>query len=330
MQSNNEEEKKELLCSVEDLVGRIAVEYPYNKVQNINIIDAKTLECTFVPEQDHDPEGDQGHGVALVPTSEMGRHMAIAGSLVCALQRPLNDTHHYLAVRGKMYSTKTKSNLCIASNSPNILVRATYKKVENQKYASASALIESNSCVLSIIYFLEPLQSSDAVARSLRLHTAPNPLISLHYARLPLMQYIQSHNLNNMKMVVLRGLTFPGHFSTKKGQCYTANAISTVIYRMIGSIIGAYDCLQVEFNTYRPIPETTTCHVTVKPTSLIPPINAIRRPMTFQEEYHAGIQNKTILLMVGLVTEDNATDVTRPAMEFRVLVRPSLSITAKI
>jgi hypothetical protein len=84
------------------LLDRICTSYPYCKLEDIKITSPASIIATFSPEAfNYYESGHQG-----VSTGELVRHMAIAGSVACALINPdKTRRHYYLAVGGSFYGT---------------------------------------------------------------------------------------------------------------------------------------------------------------------------------------------------------------------------------
>jgi hypothetical protein len=204
----------ELKCSPEALIRRICVGYPYNKLTNLRIVDSKTIECAFTPEQEQDLQGDRGHGIRRVKTSEMVRHMAIAGSFACALQQPNDKQSYYLIIGGTF--TPTGVALDRAYDTTRICVQATCKEFEGN---TATASVESNGCVLYISYVLEHTSTQDEYVLTSRSSALYNPLLNRHYVRVPDVWDVKSSD-GITSTTSLHGIGFPGHFNTSKGECY--------------------------------------------------------------------------------------------------------------
>ena len=83
------------------LLNRICTSYPYCKLDNIRSTSPDAITAAFSPEAA--TYYDLGH--KGVSTGELVRHMAIAGSVACALTNPSPGRHYYLAVGGTFYGS---------------------------------------------------------------------------------------------------------------------------------------------------------------------------------------------------------------------------------
>lgn len=80
-----------LTSNVTEIIGNISVKPPYFSFENISIDDGGFLNARFSPELAHPYEKSP------ICMSEVGRHMAILGSLALSSSNPLKEQHYYLA-----------------------------------------------------------------------------------------------------------------------------------------------------------------------------------------------------------------------------------------
>ncbi len=122
---------KERFLTKEELFELIEVREPYFALHHIRLIDEVTIEARVVVEQPLNNE------IGPISAAEAGRHLAILGSCIAALNNPVKRKHYYLASEANY---KRMDGDAIGSSF--LVVRATLQSIDKRQ-ATVSAEVRN-------------------------------------------------------------------------------------------------------------------------------------------------------------------------------------------
>jgi len=256
----------------------ISVRYPYNKLEDVQVVDENSISAVFEPEQN--VTGDIGYGPSATPMAELARHFAIAGSLACAMKRsqaPGGDSRHqYLAVRGKIFAqNKVGQDRFLDAEPPGparIPVTAVCTKSGK---VSAQAEITGLGVKLTLKYAVCSFPEDLGVDKD----TLPETVHD-HYKRTPLLHSVHVNKAGDKATVQLSGLAFPGHFSQEiVTQKYAVAAICSIMTRLIHEMLDQkwFQIQEIGFVARRLLPAAAPCTMI---SEILPPTHA----STFEDD----------------------------------------------
>jgi hypothetical protein len=265
------------------LLDAICVEYPYCKLQDVKAIDGRAVRASFPPEQV--VAGDRGH--AGVAVSELARHMAINGSVACALANPSPERHYYLAISGTFIGSQLRSGGYKAAAGGD-------KELAGQPGASPLQL-PSNSVVSTCTRFGGGMAVAEAEAHGCQLrcrylikpHDQPSASSCDHDPQ----HYVSTPGLAALRLdpgrgasAVWQGARFPGHFNFNEH--YAVAAITATWTELMHEAAGReFDIWYSTFQARRLVPAATPCVVGVErvplPAKLPPQVAALPGAVCF-------------------------------------------------